>query len=157
MKILTLALMLAAATPLYAQKPVKIFVTGARSPEGFVESPRLEESAKDIREILADKNHRNRIQIADSAEGADLVLTVTFSGNVAAGTTSTIVRGIGGGAVALNNPAALPAINVTLKVKGSDYTKDFSEVHQSFWKDLARRIVGQVDAWIAANQQVLAH
>lgn len=147
----TLLLMFLLATPALAQAPLRVYVGSARSVDGFVEGGRLEESAKDLRAVLQDKEHRKYIQLVDYKESAEYVLEVTFSGNVSSGSTTDFRRGIFGGLVAVNTPNSLPALAVTLHIAGKDYTKDFSHAQQLFWKDLAKRVVNQFDQWLVAN------
>ncbi len=94
-------------------------------------------------------------QLVDSPDAAELIYEVKFSGQVTAGTKTEIQKGIFGGLVATNSQTNLPAILVLLRVPGKQYTKEFSHAQQLFWKDLAKRVVGQIDDWIIANISTL--
>lgn len=154
MSVLIVALLFAA--PLFAQGPLRIHVTVAKSADGFVEGgTRVADTAKDIREILQDKDHREYVRLVDSPDAAELIYEVKFSGQVESGSTTELQRGIFGGIVATSSAKTLPAVGVVLRVVGKEYRKEFSHVQQLFWKDLAKRIVWQIDEWIVANIKVL--
>lgn len=153
MSLLIGALLMAA--PLFAQGPLRIHVTVAKS-GGFIEGgTRVADTAKDIREILQDKDHRDYVRLVDSPDAAELIYEVKFSGQVESGSTTELQRGIFGGVVANTSAKTLPAVGVVLRVVGKEYRKEFSHVQQLFWKDLAKRVVWQIDEWIVANIKVL--
>ena len=165
MKILSAAsLVLLAALTVAAQSSqdgrIKVYVYASKSADGFVDSTRTQDSARDIRDILADKNHKG-IYLVEYPEAADILLEVKFSGMMTAGTTTNarIQKGIFGGLTTTSNTEtkALPAIQAVLSVRGSEYTKEIGWMQQLFWKDLAKRVVSQFDSWVNSNAaQLLA-
>jgi hypothetical protein len=142
-----------------SSRGIRIYVTASKSADGFVDSSRTADSAADIRSILSDKKHTESIVLVDREEAADLILEVKFSGYVAVGTEidTQIRKGTFGGIDSTTTTEAktLPGIGAILRVRGSDYSKELSFVQQMFWKDLARRIVYQLDSWIDANGKQL--
>lgn len=146
------------ATPCLAQTradPVRVYVYTTKSLEGFSDStPRMEDSAVDIRSIFADKNHQH-VRLVNSRELADVMVEVKFSGQAAAGTrTDTkIDKGTFGGITSSTSTTAktLPAIWAILHVRNSDYEKEVSAMQQAFWKELAKSVVWQVDEWVKTN------
>jgi hypothetical protein len=155
MKILaSIAFLIALSGASLAQdrSPVKVHVMAAKSADGFVEGgSRIQDSVKDIRDILSDKGHNKAFLLVDSPDAAELIYEVKFSGQVTAGTKTEIKKGIFGGLVANSTATNLPAILVLLRVPGKEYTKEFSHTQQMFWKDLAKQVVYQLDQWVVAN------
>jgi hypothetical protein len=155
--LILIASLLCLASPLESQTHrLRIYVY-PHTEEGFVISTRLEDSVKDIREVIA---QRKDMTWTFTKESADLTLEVTSSAKIQAGThTSTSVnRGILGGIVANSRtePDSLPSLSVILRVKNSDYSQTFTRTDQRFWKDLAYRLMrDDVFKWIEANRGLL--
>ncbi len=155
-KILTISLTMMFAGTVWAEKapaPVllKVFVTPAMSADGFVDSGRNVDSAKDLREALAKKKG---VGIVASEKEADIILEVR-GGMAASGqqTNTTVGKGIFGGltSTSTTKAVALPAVAAHLRVRGADYSKDFETSSQRFWKDLAKIIANETVAWVNTN------
>ncbi len=152
---LLLTFVMAFATTAFAEgnnPTLKIFVTPRLGADGFVESPRAVDSAKDIRENLA---KRKGVIIVQSEKDAELTVEVVYSGLVAVGTTSNtnLSRGIFGGISATTSTSekTLPSIGIQLHVRGSEATKDIVVTSQMFWKDLAKAAASQTIDWCNTN------
>jgi hypothetical protein len=151
-------LLLLCASALFAvnsNAQVKVYVYPA-STDGFVESTRIPDTLKDLREVIS---KRKDMQLVDDKDSASITLELVNSGLVAAGSeANTRVRpGIFGGATSTTTTTdkALPNVTVVLRVKGSDYEKQIGMTRQLLWKDLAKRVVDQVSSWITANRAQL--
>lgn len=156
MKSVLLVAMLALAPADLMAQEFRIYIAGARSKEGFVESQRIEDSANDIRGVFAtEKDHKKVFMIAEDPASADIVLEVIESGNFVAGSTTDVRSGIFGGVTANQTAKTVPGIKAVIKLPGSDYRKELFHVQQMFWKDLAKQIVNQFDSWFVANISTL--
>jgi hypothetical protein len=142
---------------LRAQGEVRVYVYATQSPDGFIDSARLQSSVDDIREALSKQKGLRWVFGSDTA---DLSLEVVSSGQFVVGkeTQTTVGKGIFGGLVANTTSAnqTLPGIKTVLRVKGSEYEKEISHIQQLFWKDLAKRIASQVSDWVSLNRAKIA-
>jgi hypothetical protein len=138
------------------EDPVRLYIYAARSVDGFIESTRVEDSAKDIRGAFKDKKS---ILLVDSADAADVTLEVKFSGYAPSGVKSetALRKGTFGGidSTTTVNAVSLPAIGTILRVRGTEFEKEFSVMSQSFWKVLAGYVATNVDDWIKTNWRQL--
>jgi hypothetical protein len=131
----------------------KIFVFAQKGTDGFVDSARASDSANDLTQIIA---KRKGLEAVSTIEKADITLEVVNSNHVVTTTqkaTTTTRRGVFGGVEQNTNvqQETLPSLTVILRVRGSDYEKELSITDQRFWKDLARVIVDQTQAWLKIN------
>ena len=79
--------------PLSAQTKVYVY---AHAEQGFVDSPRLTDSVKDLNDVIS---KRKGLMLVTSKDAADLLIEVVSSGNVATAPKETTAtrRGIFGG------------------------------------------------------------
>lgn len=152
--VLMVAFFTVMAVDVSAQVRVNVF---PKATDGFVDSPRLQDTVTDLRDIIS---KRKGIVLAATDADADVTIEVLNSAPVAVGTESDtrVRRGIFGGVYAdtTTETKTLPNITVMLRVRGSDYSKTMFVTKQRFWKDLAKDIVDQLETWIRTNQSQLA-
>lgn len=133
--------------------PVKVYVFAKASADGFVDSTRLQDSVRDVQGNIAS---RKTMTLVDSPEQATITLELVAAGEFPVNSTSTqYSKGIFGGVNATTKQQMLPGIDSILRVRGTDYAKPITYIQQLFWRDLAKRLVGQVDEWIKANRAQL--
>lgn len=138
-----------------AIQPINIVVT-AKTNSGFVDSGRMQDSLRDLREAIA---KIPGLTIVENERDSKIVLELTQAGNVIVAPTqeTKIRRGIFGGvdSTTRTKQEELPSLTVMMKVRGTDYQKEFSITRQMFWKDLAKNIARQFDDWLKVNRSNL--
>lgn len=153
MKSLLILIFVLAAMPAMAEEKVAVHVFVKTEPGGFVDSSRLLDTANDLADII---NKRKGMAFAPSKEDAVITLEVITSGQILVNQTQTqVTRGILGGINSTTKQQTLPGIVAKLRVNGTEYEKELSHIQQMFWKDLAKRIVDQLENWIKVNRNSL--
>lgn len=149
----TLFFLILVAYPAAAQEKVAVHVFVKTEPGGFVDSPRLLDTANDLADIIS---KRKGMTFAASKEDAVLTLEVITSGQILVNQSSTTISsGILGGINSRTKQETLPGIIAKLRVNGTEYEKELSWIQQAFWKRLAERIVDQLENWIKVNRNSL--
>lgn len=136
--------------------PVRVFIYTHGSADGFVDavSKRRTDSVLDLQKAVAKKKG---FIVVDQQGQADVLLEVTISGPLAAGTESSTHRttGILGPRLqTTTDTKTVDTLEAALRIPRSDYVLYFSDRNHT-WGFMANRVANSLVEWVKTNRAKL--
>jgi hypothetical protein len=148
--LLSLALIVAAASTVAAAEPLKMFVFTNEVPSGSVDEQlkARRESLQDLVRTLSSPRYQKTLTLVKSREGADVIVELVSRGETRASVASSSNRAAGGATASASRSSSVTKQFLKFRISAGQLTHDLTTEDQLPWPKMAERAAEDLVKWI---------